>query len=309
MLLDDAGIAYTNRGRGKHTLLGKYIYAIWILVVLLIALMKFRPSIAMSLSSPYLVLLTRILGITCVTYDDTDYNPRLLPLIKKSKYLLTPATYPHRFHGGHFHVPALKELAYLHPAQFKHDQDRAGVFFRITRTDSIHHSLASRLELEPVLKKIEQLSQTTPLFLSTETDLDHFNNKFCRKSDPIHIHRDLASCSVFWGNSATMAAEAAVLGIPAIFVSAEKFAYIAELEAYGLLYHFHPEDLHSSLKKLDTILEGTSQGNEFLNARDLLLREKIDMMAFMVWFIETLPESARILEEDPDYIQKFIAGR
>ena len=235
MLLDDAGIEYISRGRGKHTLAGKYIYALWILILLLLALIKFRPTIAMSLSSPYLAFLTWILGIPCVTYDDTDKNPRLLPLIKKSRYLLSPSNYPHKFHKGHFHLPVLKELAYLHPAHFKHDQDRAGVFFRITRTDSVHHSLASKLRLEPVLKKIEQLSRTHPLIISTETDLEHFNNEFCRKSDPIHIHQDLASCSVFWGNSATMAAEAAVLGIPAIFVSAEKFAYIAELEAYGLL--------------------------------------------------------------------------
>ena len=289
--------------------MGKYLYAVWILVLLMIALIRFRPSVALSLSSPYLVILSRILGITCVTFDDTDDNPRLLPLIKKSTYLLSPATYPHRFHKGHFHLPALKELAYLHPALFKSEQVRTGIFFRITRTDSIHHSNASKLDQGVVLEKMERLSRYHPVFLSSETDPEQEIGKAIRRADPIHIHRDLATCKVFWGNSATMAAEAAVLGIPAIFVSAEKFAYIKELEAYGLLYYYHPDDLNDSLEKLDAILAGDPPVSHFLKSHDLLLREKLDMTAFMAWFIETLPDSALIMEKEPEYALRFIADQ
>ena len=305
MLLDDAGIAYINRGRGKHTLAGKYLYAAWILMLLLIALIRFRPGIALSLSSPYLAILSRILGITCVTFDDTDDNPRLLPLIKKSTYLLSPATYPHKFHKGHFHLPALKELAYLHPALFKSDQERSGLFFRLTRTDSIHHSNASKLDQGVMLEKIKSLSRYHPVILSSETHPEQGGGRGIRRADPIHIHRDLATCRVCWGNSATMAAEAAVLGIPAIFVSAEKFAYINELEAYGLLFYYHPDDLNGSLEKLDAILAGDPPESHFLKSRDRLLSEKVDMKAFMTWFIETLPDSARIMEKEPEYALRF----
>jgi predicted glycosyltransferase len=306
MLLDDAGISYTSRGSGKHTLAGKYVYAIWILFLLLVELIRFRPSIAMSLSSPYLAVLTRLLGIICITYDDTDDNPRLLPLIRKTRYLLSPSTYPHKFHKGHFHLPTLKELAYLHPEQFKLDTNQAGVFFRITRTDSIHHSSASVLNEETVLKKMHQLSQKYPIVLSSEKDLDFGDDKSIHLADPLLIHRDLANCKLFWGNSATMAAEAVVLGIPAIYVSAEKFAYIHELEDYGLLFHYHPDDLHGSLEKLDSILAGNPPISQFKKAHALLLRDKIDMTTFMIWFIETLPESASILEKDEAYARKFI---
>lgn len=308
MLLDDAGISYTSRGSGKHTLVGKYVYAFWILFLLLEELIRFRPSIAMSLSSPYLAVLSRLLGIMCITYDDTDDNPRLLPLIRKTRYLLSPSTYPHKFHKGHFHLPALKELAYLHPEQFKLYSNQAGVFFRITRTDSIHHSSASVLHEETVLKKMRRLSQNNPIVLSSEKDLDLGNDTSIRRADPIHIHRDLAQCSVFWGNSATMAAEAAVLGIPAIYVSAEKFSYIHELEDYGLLFYYHPDDLQSSLEKLDSILAGNPPKSQFSLAHERLLRDKIDMTAFMIWFIETLPESASILEKNEAYARKFISS-
>ena len=106
-----------------------------------------------------------------------------------------------------------------------------------------------------------------------------------------------------------MAAEAAVLGIPAVFVSAEKFAYITELEAYGLLYHFHPEDLEASFARLNDLLAGDPPADQFRESRKKLLSEKLDMTAFMSWFVEFLPESANRLLAEPEYALKFIPGR
>lgn len=310
LLLEEAGISYTSRGWGKHSLVGKYLYAFRILVQLKTVLIRFRPGLTMSLSSPYLVIISRLLGIPCITFDDTDHNPRLLPLIKKSSYLLSPATYPHQFHKYHFHLPVLKELAYLHPQQFiAAEEEREGLFIRLTRTDSVHHSSASKLDGELLIQKMETLSQVHPVFLSSETEPDLSSSNTIQLADPIRIHRDLNTCKVFWGNSATMAAEAAVLGIPAVFVSAEKFAYITELEAYGLLYHFHPEDLEASFARLNDLLAGDPPADQFRESRKKLLSEKLDMTAFMSWFVEFLPESANRLLAEPEYALKFIPGR
>lgn len=308
-LLDDAGIPYQSRGSGKHSLAGKYIFALLILCRLLYYLLRFRPGLTLSLSSPYLALLTRLLGIPCITFDDTDENPRLLPLIRLSKYLFSPATYPHQFHSGHFHLPVYKELAYLHPSLFRFEGKRTGVFFRITRTDSVHHSLASRLNLDTIIERILQLNKVQKVIVSSE--LNTIADSLCksRQANPTNVHKDLAICKVFWGNSATMAAEAAVLGIPAVFVGAEKFAYIKELEKQGLLFHFHPENLDLSLNKLDMLLKDDPPGDQFAELRQQLLNEKIDMTSFMAWFIETLPESAHIMKEQPDYVLRFISGQ
>lgn len=309
LLLDKAGIVYTSRGRGKHSLPGKYLYALWILLLLFVALIRFRPGISLSLSSPYLAVLSRMLGIPCITFDDTDHNPRLLPLIKKSSYLLSPASYPHQFHQQHFHLPVLKELAYLHPQHFKPDKPGEGIFVRLTRTDSIHHSTASSLDERVVTAYFHKLSREHPVVLSSEKDREISENEKIRLADPTGIHRDLSACRVFWGNSATMAAEAAVLGIPAVFISAEKFAYITELEEYGLLYHFHPENLEASFSRIEALLAGNPPLSQFQESRERLLAEKLDMTAFLIWFVEALPESARRLETDPDYALKFIQGQ
>lgn len=36
-----------------------------------------------------------------------------------------------------------------------------------------------------------------------------------------------------------------------------------------------------------------------------MLSDKIDVTAFMVWFIETYPESKRIMEVNPGYQKRF----
>ena len=96
-LLINRDITFVSRGTGSHTLIGKYIFAIYILFLTLFILIRFRPELTISLSSPYLIAVSRILGIPSLTYDDTDDNPRLLPLIKKSDYIISPATYSHKF--------------------------------------------------------------------------------------------------------------------------------------------------------------------------------------------------------------------
>lgn len=306
ILLEDAGFSYTSRGSGLHSLPGKYLYAFWVLTLLFIKLVRFRPNVCLGLSSPYLAVVSRLLKIKCVSYDDTDDNPRLLPLIKQSSYLLSPGNYPHKFHSYHFRLPSLKELAYLHPAHFQHKQEQQTVFFRITRTDSIHHSTDSVLDEKQVFRKMQELSVNQNILLSSELDLKLEKRHYIQPANPVRIHKDLANSKVFWSNSATMAAEAAVLGVPAIFVSAEKFAYISELEEYGLLYYYHPDNLVPSLEKIDSILAGNPSSNYFRDARERLLRDKMDMTAFLIWFIDQLPDSARIIEKDINYARRFI---
>jgi hypothetical protein len=44
---------------------------------------------------------------------------------------------------------------------------------------------------------------------------------------------------------------------------------------------------------------------EWQKRRMKMLADKIDVTAFMVWFIENYPESVRIMKTDPDYQYRF----
>ncbi len=44
---------------------------------------------------------------------------------------------------------------------------------------------------------------------------------------------------------------------------------------------------------------------QFQLRRQKMLLEKIDVTAFLVWFVENYPESAKIMKENPDYQWRF----
>ena len=89
-----------------------------------------------------------------------------------------------------------------------------------------------------------------------------------------------------------MATEAAVLGTPSIFVSslAGTMGNFIELEnTYNLLYSFTNSEM--AMAKAVDILRNSSSKDEWQIKRDRLLKDKIDVTTFVVWFIENYPLS------------------
>lgn len=308
-LLEAEGIPFINRGRGSHFLLGKYVYAVYIMLLSFFHIITFRPRLTFSLSSPYLIIVSRFCGISTLTYDDTDCNPRLLPMIRKADYIFSPANYPFTFHENHFHMQTYKELAYLSPSFIENERKGDAVFFRITRTDSVHHSSETRIEPSRIIEEINKISEDYITFLSSETSIADNLSKRVLFPDIVNIHKDLNRSRVFWGNSATMAVEAVILGLPSIFIGSEKFAYLKELEERGLLFCFTPDKIDLSFRKLEELIHSTSVDKMFEESRLQLLKTKSDISELFIWFIENLPDSAQILSDDLEIQYRFGAIR
>ena len=304
-LLKAEGIPFINRGRGSHHVAGKYIYAVYILFLTLFQLILFRPGLSLSLSSPYLIIASRFLRIPTLTYDDTDFNPRLHPAIRRADFIFSPSNYPHTFHKNHFHLQTFKELAYLDPAKPGDQPLNGAVFFRITRTDSIHHFAGSRISIAGIIKEINRVSDQHPTFLSSETGHIEGLSKKVLFPDRVKIHEDMRKCRVFWGNSATMAAEAVILGLPSIYIGSEKFAYLGEMEEHGLLFCFPPEQIALSFRKLFELLQESPPEKQSGKSLVQLLNGKINMTGLFIWFIENFPASARDLKADGNIQYRF----
>lgn len=72
-----------------------------------------------------------------------------------------------------------------------------------------------------------------------------------------------------------------------------------ELEGtYGLLYSFTDGD--AALSKAIEILEDPESKEKWRTKRDRLLADKIDVTAFMVWFVENYPRSFTEMKERPE---------
>ncbi len=121
------------------------------------------------------------------------------------------------------------------------------------------------------------------------------------------MHDVLAHASLFFGESATMASESAVLGTPAIFLNQNWFGSTDEEADYGLLFKYksYKVDQEMAIKKAAELLANPKTKKITEKKRELFLKSKIDVTAFLVWFIENYPGSYKIMKDDPDYQYRF----
>jgi hypothetical protein len=105
-----------------------------------------------------------------------------------------------------------------------------------------------------------------------------------------------------------MSVEAAMLGTPSVRFSsfAGKISVLEELEhKYSLTFGVDPENPEKLFSKLNELLNMKNLKQDFQDRRKNMLADKIDVTAFMVWFIENYPESVQTMRKNPDYQYNF----
>ena len=118
------------------------------------------------------------------------------------------------------------------------------------------------------------------------------------------MHDVLAFAALFFGEGATMASECAMLGVPSIYVNSLEVGYCTEEEEkYNLVYNFRNSE--GVLEKAIELLNTPNLKQEFQKRCQKMLADKIDVTAFMGWFIENYPDSVKIMKGNPDYQYRF----
>lgn len=213
------------------------------------------------------------------------------------------------------------ELAYLHPNHFTPDSrylDKYGIgqneTFFILRFASLnaHHDAGIKGINNAVAEKlVAMMLPYGKVFITSERELDS-TLEACRMAiDAQDIHHVMAFASLYIGDSQTMAAEAAVLGVPFIrfndFVG--RIGYLKELEeVYQLGYGIRASEERATERLyalVNRLLTTPDRKAVCAQRREKMLSEKIDYAQFLTWFIENYPESRRIMRENPDYQWNF----
>jgi len=100
------------------------------------------------------------------------------------------------------------------------------------------------------------------------------------------IHHLIAHARLVVGESATMSSEAAVLGVPAVFIATTGRGYTDDQERrYGLVRHFTEDQYDMALTAIEEIL--AARPATWHDARQRLLAEKIDVTAWMTDYFES----------------------
>jgi predicted glycosyltransferase len=232
--------------------------------------------------------------------------------------ILTPSCFHKDLGEKQIRFDSYMELGALHPNNFKPDPSVLREFgiseqdqFFILRFISwdANHDVGQ----EGLKDKIELVRALEPfgrVLITSEGEMPGEFEPYRIRVSPDKLHDLLAYATLYIGEGATTASESAMLGTHAVYVNSLGTGYISELEErYGLVRSISdPSHMGEDVIRLVIImLETPALLNNGAEKRDRVLRDKIDLTAFLVWVVENYPHSVEELKADPGIQRRFIA--
>ena len=312
-LLEAAGLDYISFGKHFQTKTGKlYGLAKFNLKMLQTAL-RFKPDLLLSHGSLYAAQIAWILRKPHISMEDSGNWEQMRLYLPFTKHVLTPNELKEDLGPKQIRYLGYHELAYLHPDIFTPDENiwkllglKKGAPFALLRFVSwsaTHDVGQGGLTMETKLELIRTLDSRMKVFISAEGQLPDKLKEYQIRIAPEKMHDVLAKATLFIGEGATMASEAGVLGTPAIYVNSLERCYNEDQEKYGTVFNFRTSE--GVVDKVNELIADQSLKQKTQQGRIRMLNEKINVTAFLVWFMEQYPESAATMMSNPDYQSNF----
>jgi uncharacterized protein len=267
---------------------------------------RFRPDFLVGCMGPSIATvgrLRRLLSLDAtriMVFYDTEMasltNSFVYPL---ADYVCTADCYHGSVRGNHLTYPSYQQLAYLHPDRFTPDRNvvrSLGVdptqryfLIRFVSYQASHDIGVSSIPLAKKVALVHALSKHGRVFVTSEKPLPPELQPFALRLPAYRMHHVLAFASLLVGESATMASEAACLGVPAVYISPHGRGYTDDQERrYSLVHNFtgarFSEDWVQYAERLALDDQLATRAHE---GRARLLSEKIDLTGWMLSLLES----------------------
>ena len=253
---------------------------------------RHQPDVMAGVGGTAVAHVSAIVGARGVVFTDTEHatlgNAITFPF---ADAVWTPECFTEDVGGKQVRYPGYHELAYLHPDRFSPSTEvleQAGVgpdeqfvVLRLVSWNASHDVGAGGFDdAADVVHRLEETGAT--VLVTAEGDLPPALADRQVQIPPEDMHDLLAHADLFVGEGATMAAESAVLGTPALYVNTLRMGYTDELdERYGLLENFQGPGRHGeALARAVEVLSG--DGADWAGRRRRLLAEKRDTTEFVL---------------------------
>lgn len=293
-LLEAYGFPYYNRGKGKNSIIGKLLNVIptdWKIYKLA---KKNNIDLFVGFGSFYLSHVAFLTGKISIILDDTD-TAKLSQLFYRpfATHIITPDVFHKDFGPKHIKIKTYKEISYLHPNYFLPnpevykilgiEKSQPYVLIRFVswnaHHDIGHHGMTSANKIKAVRKFLA----CGKVFISSEGELPPEIQKYEIQIEPHQMHDVIAGATLLFGESATMASEAAMLGVPSIYIDNDGRSYTDELEEkYGIVHNF-TESLNDQKLAIQKGLEiiNNSESTDYLAIRNQIMSNNINITSFL----------------------------
>lgn len=277
---------------------------------------RFRPSMALSAVSLHCSWVCAIVRIPHVAFIDSEHRPVVdaitLPFLQAK---VTAFSYYRTLGKNHFHYEGNHEIAYLHPRRFKPDasvkaelglaEDEPYVIVRFVAWKAFHDVGVSHLSEADRICLIHQIQKHKRVFITAEASLPVEFRPYLFPLAPHRLHDALAFADLYVGEGTTTASEAVTLGTPAILFNSLRVGYCIDAEKHGMLFSFNRLS-PQALQKIEQLLLLPQIKSAFHENYCTFMPDKIDVMAFMAWFVHHYPASMHELKSSPDFAQRFL---
>jgi uncharacterized protein len=317
-LLEKYAFNYISLGKKRKSLIAKIFNLLKYTIRIIIISNKFKPEIFLSHGSIYAAWASFFYRKPHISLEDT-FNFEQIRLYKPfTKSILTSDYKQPDLGEKNIRYSGYHELLYLHPKYFHANKDikkKLGliheekyVIVRFVSWDATHDIGHKGICLENKIKIVSEMSKFAHVFISSEFKLPNQLEQYRFPLSPELIHDAIAYSSLVFGESATMISEGAMLGVPGIYLDKSGRIYTRELEKkYNLVYNYTDsnEDQQKAFNKAIELLLMNDIHSLFLERKNKMLKDKIDVTAFLVWFIEKYPDSFITMKTNPDFQFNF----
>lgn len=259
---------------------------------------QFNPDLILNIGGTFIVHAGKLLGVKTCIFTDTEHarlsNSLTFPF---ATWVCTPKAFNEDLGPKQIRYDGYQELAYLHPDYFRPDPkilNEIGVssndhyfVLRFVSWGASHDFGKRGLSETEKIQLVKQLKPHGRVIITSEMPLPVELEPYRMTISPIHIHDLLYYASLYLGEGATMAAEAAILGTPSIYINPLSAGTINELSIeYHLIFQklSFKETLATALK----LLKDSSIQDKFVRNHRRMLEEKIDVTEWLVDFIELM---------------------
>ena len=298
-LLNAYGFDFVNMGTYGSTVLRKIANVPLMDLRMVHAVRKFCPEVLLGIASSRAAHTAFVLRKKSIVFDDSEHKGQLWAYLPFASTVVTPTCFKKNLGKKHMRYAGYHELAYLHPHRFTPNPqvlDEFGLsentpFFivRFVSWRAVHDMGEKGFTEKGKRKLVRELMKHGKVIITSEENLPSDLQTYSLSVSLEKVHDLLYYATMYVGEGATMASEAAVLGTPSVYVSSISAGTLEEQEKkYGLLRHFRNED--DALKHVGELLCIDSLKERWREKRATLLKDKIDVTQYMVELVEKTRE-------------------
>lgn len=244
------------RPQGLNSLLGKLFALLVIDIYMIFKYIRFRPDLAIGFGNPYVAHASWLIRCKSLIFDDTDSANLSHALYKNiSSYIFTPACFSKNLGKNHRVFRGYMEHNYIHLEENKPQENSPRCFVRLVDWKAHHDvglkhmSSADHYELLNFLQERYSVTLYSDVRYSEFVHLEY-------SGKPIDLHATLSDYDLFIGESATMAMEFHLSGVPCIFCDELSRSYTMDVQKKMQIgfYNIRENFLANIMKLLDVEL-------------------------------------------------------